>query len=120
MELPAGQLVLGGGHVLAQLDEAEGQTPAPPALLLVGRQRQLGLLPCLVGRHQFWREAHDLPAGQRRELAAHGQRAVGPGFGHVELAAPGQRPHERGVPAAPRPEAQGLGGAGQVEVEALG
>src|SRR3954451_4919921 len=69
MEPPAGQLLFGGLQVLAKLQEAEGEAPAPPALLLVDRRGQLGLLPRLVGGQQLGGQAEDLPAGERRQLA---------------------------------------------------
>ena len=120
MEPPTGQLLLGGLHVLTELEEAQGQPPAPAALLLVYRHPELGLLPCLVGGGQFRRQAQDLATGERRKLAAHGEGAVRPGLGHVELAAAGQGPHERRMTAAPGAQSESGRGGGQVEIEPLG
>ena len=101
MELPSGQLLLGGGGVLAELQQAEGQAPAPAPLLLVGGRLELRLLPGLMGGDQLRREAQDLTTGERWQLAPDGEDPVGPGLGHVELAAAGEGPHERAVAATP-------------------
>ena len=120
VELPPQQLALGGLEVLPQLEQAERQAPGPPPLLLDRRRAQLALEPGLVGGGEVGGSRSTWRRFSGRELAAHGEGAVGPGLGQVELAAPGQRPHERRVPAALGAEAEGRGGVGQVEVEAVG
>ena len=118
MELPAQQLALGGLDVLAQLEQAQGQAAAATAELLGGGRGQLFLLPEPVRLLQRRRQAHDLAAVERRQLAGDGEGPVGPGVGQVELAAAGQGPHERRVAAALVAQAQGSGGVAQGEVEA--
>jgi hypothetical protein len=116
MESPAGQLALGCLDVLTQLDVAEGETPAPASHLLDrGRVELLGL-PSLVGGAQGLRQPHDLAPVKRRQLAADSEHAVGTGLGQVELTAPGQGPHERGMAPPSRSEAKGLGGLCQWQV----
>src|SRR5437868_1369182 len=76
-------------------------------------------LPAVVLGLDRLREADELAAVERWQLAAHGERAVAVGRCQLELAAPAEGAHERRM-AAVAAEAEGAGGVGERQVEAGG
>ena len=120
MELPAGELALGGLDVLAQLDEAEREAAGADPKLLGARGSQLLLLPALVRILQRGGQTHELAPVERRQAPPDLELTVALHLAEVELADASERPHEGGVAPALVAQAEGARGVGQREVEACG